>query len=539
MADSSNSQHELRVIRDTIQSIWVAIILAFVLRAFVLEAFVIPTGSMATTLVGQHFMLQCPACQISFAFAPADFVADSTTRLQTVAGARCPNCATIVDAFVPANGGDRVLVLKYLYDFLPPQRWDVVVFRNPQDNHMMYIKRLVGLPGETLEIVHGDVFVRDGDGEYRVAAKPKAVQDAMWQLLYDNNYIPDPAKVLDADGIAFAAPRWQPAPGDEERWTPAHAGRAFDFDGQQKASLELRAPRSAFLPRNSYNLDSNLPVNDKDLVTDLQLACVFIPADRNAAVTLGLTSFHDAFTAEVAADGWATLTYQTHQGHAQQTAKLPLPLTIGRGYKLALEHADLSVRFYVDDHLIFESTPAEYHVTYHQQVNRVRSPERMPQPRVTIAASGGRSQVRHLRVMRDVYYTATKLEHKTALDAPQFVVANLLRLPGSESSVPSWGSMGKPITLEGGRGDLDEFFMLGDNSPVSLDSRAWTAAAPTLRLWRDPHQEPSLENLQYQLGTVPRYNIMGRAFFVYWPSGHRLPGLVPAVPNVGQMRVIR
>ena len=47
-------QHELGVIRETIESVWVAIILAFVLRAFMIEAFVIPTGSMAPRLMGEH-----------------------------------------------------------------------------------------------------------------------------------------------------------------------------------------------------------------------------------------------------------------------------------------------------------------------------------------------------------------------------------------------------------------------------------------------------------------------------------------------------
>jgi hypothetical protein len=45
----------------------------------------------------------------------------------------------------------------------------------------------------------------------------------------------------------------------------------------------------------------------------------------------------------------------------------------------------------------------------------------------------------------------------------------------------------------------------------------------------------------YQLGTVPRYSMIGKAFFVYWPAGHHVPesGGVPAIPNVGQMRFIR
>src|SRR5213595_10211 len=49
-------------IKETIESILVAFILAFVFRAFVVEAFVIPSGSMAPTLLGAHMRFRCPDC---------------------------------------------------------------------------------------------------------------------------------------------------------------------------------------------------------------------------------------------------------------------------------------------------------------------------------------------------------------------------------------------------------------------------------------------------------------------------------------------
>ena len=48
--------------RETIESVAMAIILAFIFRAFIVEAFVIPTGSMASTLQGRHMDLDCPQC---------------------------------------------------------------------------------------------------------------------------------------------------------------------------------------------------------------------------------------------------------------------------------------------------------------------------------------------------------------------------------------------------------------------------------------------------------------------------------------------
>ena len=66
----------------------------------------------------------------------------------------------------PSFKGDRILVMMFPYDlpFLPgsspPERWDVVVFRYPEEPEVSYIKRLVGLPGETIRITHGDIYVK-------------------------------------------------------------------------------------------------------------------------------------------------------------------------------------------------------------------------------------------------------------------------------------------------------------------------------------------------------------------------------------------
>jgi signal peptidase I len=61
-AQSAATHSEVASIRDTVESIWIAIVLAFLLRAFLVEAFVIPTGSMAPRLMGVHRRLRCQSC---------------------------------------------------------------------------------------------------------------------------------------------------------------------------------------------------------------------------------------------------------------------------------------------------------------------------------------------------------------------------------------------------------------------------------------------------------------------------------------------
>jgi len=57
--------------------------------------------------------------------------------------------------------GDRIVVNKFVYRFQPIERGDVVVFWYPQDPSVSFIKRIVGLPGDLIEIRSGRVFVND------------------------------------------------------------------------------------------------------------------------------------------------------------------------------------------------------------------------------------------------------------------------------------------------------------------------------------------------------------------------------------------
>ena len=63
---------------------------------------------------------------------------------------------SMAPAVVP---GDRVLVNKLAYDWGTPKRYEVVVFRNPQDRNVRYIKRVIGLPGDRVEVRDGRILI--------------------------------------------------------------------------------------------------------------------------------------------------------------------------------------------------------------------------------------------------------------------------------------------------------------------------------------------------------------------------------------------
>jgi len=63
------------------------------------------------------------------------------------------------------SDGNYLLVDELTYRFREPERGEVIVFRYPENDSIFYIKRIVGLPGETIKIKHGEVTVLDGDNQ--------------------------------------------------------------------------------------------------------------------------------------------------------------------------------------------------------------------------------------------------------------------------------------------------------------------------------------------------------------------------------------
>jgi len=116
----------MKSFRETIEAIVIALLLAFVIRAFVVQAFKIPSGSMLETLqIGDHLLVT------KFAY---DIRLPSNVFLDTTDG-------------------------KVLYQTGDPERGDIIVFKFPEDEKKDFIKRVIGLPGETIEIKDKVVFI--------------------------------------------------------------------------------------------------------------------------------------------------------------------------------------------------------------------------------------------------------------------------------------------------------------------------------------------------------------------------------------------
>ena len=190
-------------IREMIEVLVTTFAAVFLFRTFAVEAFVIPTGSMAPTLMGRHKDIVCPKCGYDYQVSQ-EVTADGAAKgpqYETDAGT-CPMCRYTAllgednprQESYPSCNGDRIEVSKLAYQLSEPERWDVIVFRYPGDSPTVptavrtdsrtnFIKRLVGLPGETIRIQHGDLWVRQGEEPFHIARKPPKKLAAMLQRL--------------------------------------------------------------------------------------------------------------------------------------------------------------------------------------------------------------------------------------------------------------------------------------------------------------------------------------------------------------------
>ena len=497
-------------VRETVESIIIAFVLAFVFRAFVVEAFVIPTGSMAPTLLGQHDHVFCPMCGYRFAIGPP-----TPTRGAERDEAFCPMCEYALSASkLGPESGDRILVLKYVYTFSEPQRWDVVVFKNPSEPEENYIKRLVGLPGEQLMIAGGNIYTRplvlrgedllppvDDEGRdpaerWQIARKPPHVQRAVWQPVYHSRYYP-----LDADERRWQMP-WQPL--DPAGWDLDEHGPHYHYSapGGAPGTLAFRFDDRSAHDFFQYNL-WNVEASDGDSqISEMRLAATVIPEAAGLRVVMETSGLlpGEGYRAVYEADG--TLLLQAQQGESAAGAWQTLaqvaaePLPPGRAAALEFWHADQQLSVWMDGRLML-SHAYDRELRDPDVKDAVRRADSPPLARLTV--QGPAVTIREMELDRDLHYTQ------------------------GDNGDNGFGSMKTPAIIP-----ADRFFVLGDNSPSSADSRLWTHTDE----WVDFYTAP-------EIGLVPRELMIGRAFFVYFPAPLPLvEGRMNFIPNFGKMRFI-
>ena len=237
--------------RESIES-FVVVFVAFLVWSLEAEGFVIPTGSMATTLDGQAQGDRLPAMRLCLhrqRRSRGRFVGNRTEhRRRAFESGTCVNCRfeSTVDQ-EPSFSGDRVYVMKLgaSVPFLGGaaaqsiKRWDVTVFKLPEEPEVRYIKRVVGMPNEVMRIEGGDLWVRPVDSLDFPQRLRRTLdhQQAMQMIVYDDDHR---AAALRGD------PRWL-------RWRPASASGWVEGQPGRFATgkASRRLDRAALSPSRS------------------------------------------------------------------------------------------------------------------------------------------------------------------------------------------------------------------------------------------------------------------------------------------------
>ncbi len=472
-------------LRENIESILIAIALAFVLRIFVVEAFKIPTGSMAPTLLGQHKNVKCPNCSWKF---------KSNHNINHV---KCSNCFyKIRISNYGKKGGSRILVNKFSYDFGKPKRWDIAVFKYPfgdvtctscgfsssqsmlcekcnntmkKENFFMskinelfkrpfginqyhkvvcsscksvdailcarcgstnvhvvrknYIKRLIGLPEEKLQIANGDIYVND-----KIVRKPAKVQKALWQPVYDSNY---PVK-------QEIVKNWE---ANDEFW---------DISAEK---LHLKMPAGS--DKESY-ITFNREITDYSIYNseitdaisgDIMLKFNVVTSGNNGGISIILEENEEAIEVFLRTSGEKRKT-KLKIFDSIVESKVDVFIEPEKECRIEFSNVDNEVIFKLNDSIVFLHK-------YDSELSSLRDDTRSSKLRIGGVNTG--AVFKDISIFRDVYYT----------------------------NAGKWASF-KPLEI-----GEKEYFFLGDNSRNSNDSRYWKF--------------------------VPESNMVGRAFMVFWP----------------------
>ncbi|MFH0910657.1 MAG: signal peptidase I [Planctomycetota bacterium] len=396
------------------------------------------------------------------------------------------------------HGGDRIFCNKLTYRLgnrKGPLRWEVFVFRFPTSNPNAqyygenFIKRCVGLPGETIFLVDGDVFVADDASPLpEMARKPLPLQDEIWIPVYREDF-----NRGSADALAYHWDRMEA----EGAWTLA--GGTLHGRAREKESIHLRyrpmvagirypgvpdrhikrqvvlftcpychsllrktvqtQQLTAYCPScGAFLTEDNIdPGNfsfpglrngnslNFHIIKDLRFSCRLTPRSEEGAFLIDLNTDSDSWRARISfgAEGEVVLE-QNGRPVEGRLSKATLPMGESQDVEFFRADGRLVLRIQGKEVLIHEI------------------PGSMPAPYKEAGASGiiltlenGAAEIDNVSIDRDIHYFSL-------ID-------------------PS----------EGYRVPEDGYFALGDNVPTSHDSRSW--------------------------GKVPSRNLIGPALFIWWP----------------------
>jgi len=353
-----------------IRALWIlgaAVILLFVARTFIGDVYHVDSGSMEPTLWGDE------------------------------------------------GGGEYVFVR---FDRSAPARQDLVVVRRAGEDHPI-VKRVAGLPGETVKIVQGDLMI---DRQRLRPSEPRAPEI----VVFDDRF-----HTLESRFVILEE--------QSRLWTKV--ANEWHLDARDipitvdKTLLYLRDPID-----DDYLGPEHELVRGTEQANDLRIACEVRFDDPTGRVRLRLNEMRDLFEATLERVDETTVeitvTRNSTSGSVETLATARFPLALGAWTRFWLENRDNALKVGFDG-------PGSPLVTSYKEnapnTGENLDPEKAYGYRAGFGGEGGRFAFRAIRVARDMFYT-------------------------------SQGNVGVNAEIQLGPG---QYFLLGDHSSRSKDSRDW------------------------------------------------------------------
>ncbi len=400
------------------------------LRTVFLEPYGVPTGSMAPTLTGNHKCVECPRCSFVTRVGQKETMSIGGRKELIYPNTICQNCGK---DNLPVNTaveipGDRLLVDKNVYRLRVPRRWEVAVFICPVDQDKPYVKRVIGEPRESVYIRGGDVYI-DGRLERKTIEQARECR----VLVFDNDYSP---------GSAGWPNRWLPNGTLPSTKTPTlpkwlnlynsevhvdGTGTELRSVGYTHVNIDTKQA-DVFRDTFSYN---GISATLAPTVHDFFLASEVEVTDTNAGqIVISLSDGADIGTVTLPTNGEKRdATLAIHDKGVVRTQVIE-PLVPQKKYLVEMANVDRRITVTVNRTIVFQYDLDE-------MLNRAELSDPFK-----LGALGSQVIFRKIKLYRDVYYRSSGQNGVT-----------------------------EPFQLKEG-----EYFMLGDNSTESYDSRSWREA---------------------------------------------------------------